>query len=117
MKLRVVSGYACRDERYESGQTIIVDEQHGEWLMRDAPGAFRRVYESGPALVQAVGASVAETLAENGVHTLAQLRTKLAEGDDAVLALHGIGPATLADIKKALDGPPEDKMVRSSVTK
>jgi hypothetical protein len=114
MKLRALHDYHSRLAHYPAGRVFEIDDAEGEWLMRDAPDAFERVYEPDAKLVSLLGRSTAETLAENGVSSVSALKALVARGDDAVLALDGVGPATLGDIKKALDGPPGDKMVRGS---
>ena len=116
MKLRALHSYRSRNLQYPAGRVFDVDDAEGEFLLRDAPGVFERVYEPDAALVSLVGRSTAETLAESGVTSVARLRELLGAGDDAVLALDGVGPATLRDIKKALDAPPRDKMMRGGDT-
>ncbi|MHC1784296.1 MAG: DNA-directed RNA polymerase subunit alpha C-terminal domain-containing protein [Anaerolineaceae bacterium] len=43
-----------------------------------------------------------ETLVKAGIETVGQFLTKLAEGDEAVLAIDGFGQKSLIDLKKKL---------------
>jgi len=40
MKLRVLSEYRCRRVYYAAGETIDVADEHGAFLLRDAPDVF-----------------------------------------------------------------------------
>jgi hypothetical protein len=117
MKLDVLLDYSDGEVVYRAGRVIDVPEGRGEFLLRDAPGAFSAHQDLDAAMVQHLGERVAGVLADNDVCTLTDVQLILKRGDDAVLALDGVGPATLNEIKKALETPPRDKMVRSTVTK
>lgn len=49
-----------------------------------------------------LGARVTESLAKAGITTIAQLMAKLAEGDEAALAIAGFGRKALIDSKKKI---------------
>lgn len=49
-----------------------------------------------------LGARVTEALAKAGITTIAQLMTKLGEGDEAALAIDGFGRKALIDSKKKI---------------
>jgi large subunit ribosomal protein L31 len=49
-----------------------------------------------------LGKRVVDTLAKAGIKTAGEALDKLAEGDDALLAVDGFGRKSLADLKKAL---------------
>lgn len=49
-----------------------------------------------------LGARATEALAKAGITTIAQLMAKLAEGDEAVLAIEGFGRKALIDSKKKI---------------
>ncbi|PWH17259.1 MAG: 50S ribosomal protein L31 [Anaerolineae bacterium] len=49
-----------------------------------------------------LGARVTEALAKAGITTIAQLMAKLAEGDEAALAIEGFGRKALIDSKKKI---------------
>ena len=116
MKLRVKHNYTNRNRQYRAGVVIDVSEEEAEFLLADAPRSFVPYTKPGD-LDSLFDERIVGALEGNGIATVAELRELLAIGDEAVLALDGVGPATLRDIKKALDAPPHDKMVRSAVTK
>ena len=55
-------------------------------------------------LAQFLSKRTAEALAAGGISDFAALRDLVAQGDEAVLAISGIGKKALADIKAALEG-------------
>lgn len=61
-----------------------------------------RVSPSRPILELELGARPTSALEKAGIHEVGQFLAKLAEGEDAVLAIEGFGRKSLIDIKKKL---------------
>jgi large subunit ribosomal protein L31 len=63
---------------------------------------MEKVSPDRPIVEFELGKRPTDTLAKGGVKTAGEALEKLAEGDDALLAIDGFGRKSLADLKKAM---------------
>ena len=85
------------------------NQQAGELAdQRDGEPASGQVEEGAPLEAIGLSARVLEALQQAGFETTGEVSLLLAEGDATLLAVEGIGPKGLAEIKAALGAEEQD---------